>query len=469
MADQRQDDGAVPSNGSRGPTGGARLLAVAGLAVLVVLSGTLLDRAGSSPPPPTPPGSRVASGAWFCPHGGGSGWTGWIAVANPGRSPVRVRTTTFGAQGVVLVRSFTLPPSREAYRQIPVTDPGASTEVEYVGGWVAAGAVVRSSGSGADVAAERCVAGRNRGWFLPDETTAADEKAAIVVMNPYGVPAEFNVVIRTDLPRTVRPGPLTPVVLDPFTATSIPVAPWALEGPNEHTVTVQIVPEVGKVIAGSLVSSPRGVRSEVGIAAGAARWVLPAAGYGSPVRLELLNVGTTRARLTVEASGSKGSTTIPDATGADLDPGEARTFDVGEVADAGILVDAGKASVAVALRMAGPNGGEATIAGWPNPARRWAVPPTLPPTGGTAQLALQNPTGADATVRILWIGPDGPKGTGTTSVSVPAGRTIVVDVPDADVPLFALVTAVKGSIVVGETSRSIGSSAFAATVGIPLP
>ena len=220
MADEpRAEEGAL-SNGAEGPTGGARLLAVAGLSVLVVLSGTLLNRAGSSPSPQTPPGSRVASGAWFCPHGGGSGWTGWIAVANPGRSPVRIRTTTYGAQGVALVRSFTLPPSHEAYREVPVTDPAASTEVEYVGGWVAAGAVVRSSGSDADVAAERCVAGRNRGWFLPDETTAADEKASIVVMNPYAAPAEFNVVIRTDLPRTVRPGPLTPVVLEPFTATS---------------------------------------------------------------------------------------------------------------------------------------------------------------------------------------------------------------------------------------------------------
>jgi hypothetical protein len=464
------EDTATPDgrDGGQGPTQAARLLAVAALAVLVVLSGTLLTRAGSSPPRAAPAGSRVASGAWFCPHGGGQGFTGWISIANPGSASVRVRTTTFGANGPILVRNFMLAPSHESYRQIPVADPGASTEVEYFGGWVAAGSVIRSSGPDADVAASRCVGGRNRGWFLPDETTAADEKASIVVMNPYGAPAEFNVVIRTNLPRTVRPGPLSPVVLEPYRATAIPVNPWALEGANEDTVTVQIVPEVGGVIAGSLVSSPRGLRSEAGLADGASRWALPAVDYGAPVRIVVQNAGRDTATLSVEASGSGGPRVVPDASGSTLEPGAVRTFGVGEVADAGILLDAGRSDVLAAMRMTGPGGGEATIVGWPAPERRWAVPPTLPVTGGTAQLALQNPTAYGASVRIEWIGPDGPVRSGPSAVQVPAGRTIAVASPNADVPLFALVTTVRGSIVAGGTSRSIGSSAFAASVGVPL-
>src|SRR5205823_4648925 len=150
---------------------------------------------------------------------------------------------------------------------------------EYFGGWVAAGAVLRSGGNAPDVAAERCVDGVNRAWLLPDETATADQRASLIVMNPYPTPAEFDVVIRTGEPRTVRPGELTPAVLAPHTAVSIDVNRWALQRPNEETVGVQVSSVVGRVIAGSVVVSAKGVRAEAGIAAAAERSVIPAAGY----------------------------------------------------------------------------------------------------------------------------------------------------------------------------------------------
>ena len=460
--------GSKPPSGP-GPSTGVRLMAIAGLSALVLLSGTLLTRAGTSPPPPAPLGASVATGAWFCPHGGGPGWTGWIAIANPGPSPVRVRATTFGHAGVTIVHSFTVGASREVYRAVPVVDPASSTEVEYFGGWVAAGAVIRSSGASEDVAAERCVAGLRGSWSLPDATTATGEQASIVVVNPYASPAEFDVVIRTNAPRTIRPGALTPVVLKPRTATSVAVNPWALEGPNEDTVTVQIVPLVGGVIAGSLVVSPDGVRAEAGVPAASTRWILPAAGYAAPARLEVLNAGPARAVLTVVAQGSGGANTIPDATGVPIAAGTARTFDVGAVPDAGILVDSGKEPVVVALRVAGPNGGLAVLTGWTGPAERWIVPPALPSTGGTARVTLQNPGTAAATVRIEWIGPSGIVRSASTTVRIAPGRTVAVTAPQSAVPLFALVTATDGSIVAGETAQALASSGFAATSGIPVP
>ncbi len=447
---------------------GARAAAAAALAVLVVLSGTLLGRAGSSPAPRAAPGAHVASGAWFCPHGGGAGWKGWLAVVNPGPSPVRVRATTFGSTTGAVAQTFTVLPRREVYREVAVADPAASTEVEYFGGWVAAGTIVRSDGSNADVAAERCVDGLSGQWLMPDETTAPDEHASVIVMNPYATLAEFDVTIRTNL-RSLHPGILTPAVLQPHTSTAIAVETWARAGPSEDAVTVQVQSVVGRVVAGSMVSSPAGIRAEAGIPSPAERWVIPAAGYGDTARLEVVNPGRSRAGMTVVAEGPSGPNTVPGASGTSIGPGGARTFDVGSVSDAGVHVDAGKGRIAAGFRLSGPNGGAAAVVGWSQVGASWAVPPTLPVTGGTARLVLQNPGRAAATVRVEWISPDGPVAGGPAAIHVAPGHTVTVQMPASQVPLFALVTAVSGSIVPGETSQSLGSVAFAATTGVPLP
>ena len=466
--------GADPGTGGAGRPGGARpgtmtpgarAGAVVALSVLVVLSGTLLGRAGTKPAPTGPAGPLVYSGATFCPHGGGAGWKGWLAVANPDSTPVTVRTTTFAGTAVRLVRSFTLGPKRETYREIPVSDPSSATEVEYFGGPVAAGTILRSTGPNADVAAERCVDAAGSSSFLPDQTTAADEHTSAIVMNPFATPAEFDVIIRTNQ-RTVRPGPLTPAVLKPYSAVAIPIDPWAREGAGETAVTVEIASVVGRVIAGSLVGSPRGVRAEAGLPIASRGAVIAAAGYhgGS---LEVLNPGDRRASLTIVAEGPSGPSAIPAENGGSVvAPGSARSFDLGDQSDAGIHVDAGGGRIAAALRLSGPNGGEAAITGSFELGDRWAVPPTLPSTGGTARLALENPFGRQASVRIEWIGPSGPVGGRPTIAQIGPNRTVTVDMPESKVPLFALVTSLKGAVFPAETSSSLAGTAFAATSGV---
>ncbi len=448
-------------------TAGARAGAVAALSVLVVLSGTLLGRAGTKPPPAGPAGQGVYSGAAFCPHGGGADWKGWLAVVNPTSRPVSVRTTTFAGTAVRLTRTFTLAPKHEVYREIPVSDPSSATEVEYFGGPVAAGAIVRSSGTNADVEAERCIDTVGADSYLPDETTAADEHTSAIVMNPFATPAEFNVVIRTNQ-RAVRPGPLTPAVLRPNSAIAIPIDPWAREGAGETAVTVQIQSVIGRVVAGSLVVSPRGVRAEAGLPVASGGAIIPASGYhgGS---LEVLNPGDRRASMTIVAEGPSGPRAIPaGSAGPIVGPGSARSFDLGDQTDAGIHVDAGSGRVAAMLKLSGPNGGEATLSGWFELGARWAVPPTLPPTGGTARLALENPDPTAATVSIQWISPAGPVKGGPKIAHVGPNRTVTIDMPRSDVPLFALVTSLKGSILPAETSDSLAGTAFAATSGIPI-
>jgi hypothetical protein len=257
-------------------------------------------------------------------------------------------------------------------------------------------------------------------------------------------------------------------VLKPYSAVAIPIDPWAREGAGETAVTVQIQSVIGRVVAGSLVVSPRGVRAEAGLPVASGGAVIPAAGYrgGS---LEVLNPGGRRASMTIVAEGPSGPKAIPAGSGGSVvGPGMARSFDLGDQTDAGIHVDAGGGRVAAVLRLSGPNGGEATVSGWFENGSRWAVPPTLPSTGGTARLALENPNARSATVRIVWISPSGPVRGGTKIAHIGPNRTVTVDMPKADVPLFALVTSTQGSVFPAETSESLAGTAFAATSGVRL-
>ena len=56
------------------------------------------------------------------------------------------------------------------------------------------------------------------------------------------------------------------------------------------------------------------------------------------------------------ADGAKGQNTIPAATGVDVVAGAARTFQIADVADAGLEVTSAPGPVAAILRVPGPNG-----------------------------------------------------------------------------------------------------------------
>src|SRR5439155_11041577 len=105
-----------------------RAVAVLALCAAVVASGFALDRVGTRPAGAAPPGPY--SGAWFCPHGGGPSWHGWLAVTNPGLTPARVRVTSYGAGGRAGSQTFVVGPSSQAYRPIDASEPGATTQVE---------------------------------------------------------------------------------------------------------------------------------------------------------------------------------------------------------------------------------------------------------------------------------------------------------------------------------------------------
>src|SRR5262245_16744284 len=236
---------------------GRRLVAVAAVAALVAVSGWHLTQVGARASEVSVAGPPT--GAWFCPHGGGEGRQAWIVVANPGTSPSRVRVTSFASSGASKESTFTVGPSRQVFREVPAKSTEAATEVEFFGGWVAVTAVVETK-AGA-IAAERCVDAPQRTWLIPDASTGPEESAYLVVMNPFDVNAEFDVVFRTE-DRQIQPGPLSPDVLRPGRSIAIRVNAFALAGPRERTVTAEVRPIMGRVVAGGVGTQGDALRAE---------------------------------------------------------------------------------------------------------------------------------------------------------------------------------------------------------------
>jgi hypothetical protein len=441
---------------------GLALVAVAGPAV--ALERVVGPREAASGAP-----EGTASGAWFCPHGGGDGWKGWVVITNPGTAPVGVRLTSYGQNGVQSVATLSIGPERQVYRQVAADHPASATQVEYFRGWVGASAVLRAGGPSAPVAAARCAGGPARAWYLLDQSTGREESSFVTVMNPFAEEASFDVVITTER-RDVRPKPLSPFVLRAHHSVAIRVNDHVLKGPGERTVAVLVLPRIGRVVAGGLVISDEGIRAEGAVSFPRARAIVPAAAYSGPGELLVMNPSAAPADLLAVSEGPTAQRPVGGPGGISLAPGGVRTLEVEELPDAGVAVVATEgAAVAAAMRLTA-KGDLATIAGAARGSRSWLVLPTLPPSGGQSFLALEN-SGRDparATIRLL--GPNGPVAARLASISVPAGRTVTVSIPTTieETPLSAIVTVAGGTLVASGASYSRAGSGYAATLGIPM-
>ena len=128
----------------------------------LVLVGRVAVRAVSLRPT-RPEGARAAprrlgpSGLWLCPHGGGPGRRPPCTSRIPARPRSSARLTAPGRGASASVRG-----RRRARRvarsgvEAPRSRAGASRYVEYFGGWVAAGWVVRGAEGEAGIGAEPC-------------------------------------------------------------------------------------------------------------------------------------------------------------------------------------------------------------------------------------------------------------------------------------------------------------------------
>lgn len=442
-------------------------IVAAALAVAVGASAWLIDsRVGPRAQAAGSPQGFV-TGAWFCPHGGSTGWRAWIVVANPGDEPVAVRVTSFTASGPGDSASFSVGAGRQVYREVAATDPSASTEVEYFGGIVGASAVIQAGPTGG-VAAEGCSIGPHRDWLLPDERTSVGETAYVVVMNPFAQDASFDVVIRSE-DREVRPTALTPFALGPRASVGIRVNDYALLAEGEDTVAVEVVPRSGRVIAGGTVSTATGLRAEMGLDSASGEWIVPAAGYQGSTEIVAMDLGLSTAEMSVDSQSATASRLVSGPVGLSVPAGGVATFQVDGLPDAGALVrSTNGVPVALALRLTGENGDVATLFGAPEAAASWLAMATVPPNGGTQSLVLENPGPTDSIVTFTLIG--AAAAPPLAPVTVPAGRTIQVALGPAvgKRGVSVLVRSQAGGIVVASMSSSAGGTGYAVTLAIPI-
>ena len=447
-----------------------RVVLILALVAVVAVSGFLLDRKGPRAAV-VGPIENTQTGAWFCPHGGTGGARGWVVLTNPGQRDVEARVTTFGKNGVRARSSLSVPAGHQVYREVPATEPGASTQVEYFGGWVGAAAVVQGgTKSKPGLAGERCAPASRRTWFLPDQPTGRDETAYAVIMNPFSTPAQFNVVIRTEQ-RTINPSSLTPFVLPPRSSVGIDLTKYALESPGQTTVATQVIQQIGRVVAGSFALTPGSLRAELGLPALELRWIVPATDKAESAEVPMMNPGSTRTDVTVIRQGSTVQEVLSGEDGLSLAPGFVSTFKAERISGAGLLVEStNRGRIATAAVLTGPGADTATIDGTNAPARAWLVLPTLPAEGGQGVLILQNPGRRPVDVSIRLIGANGGlELPGAGLRTIPAGRTVVVPLQTASgVAVSAIVVAKRGTFVAAGASYVGDGAGYAATLGVPM-
>lgn len=448
-----------------------RLIGVAALAALVGGTGFALQHAAG--PRGAPPGSAEPSrsGAWFCPHGGGDGWRGWVAITNPNAHPVQVRLTTFADHGGRAGSTFEVPGMRQVYRAVPADGPSAATEVEYFDGWVGAAAVLEPDSPGGRIAAERCVSGPHQTWFVADAETGRGTTSYLVVMNPFSQDAAFDVTLQTDKRSAIGPGPLTPYVVPRGRSAALRLNDFLLEGPDEHVLAVQVRVKIGRVVAGGLTISADGVRAEAAAPSPVARWVVPAGRDAGSSTLDIFNPTTRRADLSIVVQGDSRQRLVSGVEGLSIGPGEASSFDPGASAGLGVVVEStNQVPIVVARREVGEQGDPASMGGATGGAGRWLVMPGLPPSGGRGLLLLENPGRTAVHVSLGFIGRTGPPRVASVgSLTVPAGRMVVVDLSAATgaKPITVVVATRGGTIVAASASYSRGGG-YGATLGEPM-
>jgi uncharacterized protein DUF5719 len=448
---------------------GQGLLAVA-LAVVAAAMLAALDRAGARDPAGASAG-QAPSGAWLCPHGGGQGWSVAVFLANPGDEPVTARVTELGGQPPPSApQALEVPPGTSVRVDVAPADPGASTFVEYFGGWIGAGWVTMSSADGEGVAAEPCAAEAARRWLLPDATTQLGEDASVVIANPFDVAAVLDVAIFTADRAPIRDSEWTDLTVPPRRSIALRLNE-KVEG--EPAVGVELRVSVGRVAAASLgVTDATKVRSTLGSTRTATGAVFPVA-QGSG-QTELLVLSTADESLLF---GATSLTADPPAPAGGLieqqhGPTAVRAYAIPvEAESTGIeAFVVGDARVSGALRALGSGEDRGSTGGAAEAAPAWVLFPAAAGGGTTPAAVLVNATGRDAVVTLETL--DGEDGTTAAPVTVDVPARSAAAVPSgslASAPAAAVLVRSEGAQVVALAASTSAAEAFALSLGVPLP
>jgi hypothetical protein len=462
--------------------GRSQLVAAIVVVAIAVAAGVVLQRGVGRRALAGPASARAPSGAWFCPHGGGSGWHDTLEVANPGEDPVDIRVTRLSGARPASPRTYTVKPGAELLLSEPSESRASSSTIEYFGGWVGAAWVSRAGGDEGGVAAEPCSPTAGSRWLLPDGSTRLAEDATagrppptldswVVVMNPFAADAVLSLVLYTDHDEPVRVGEWTNIVLKPFQSRAFHLNDQRL---GYTTVSTTVESRIGRVVVASLdVSAIGGVRSALGQVAPVPSDAVMPGGFDEG-RTELVIMNPTSSQ--VRATGTVLSRSDPRPLGAPdegrADRESAQTFPLRTEgpSSVNISVPAGTAAV---RRTYGQTSDQAAT-GPGVPARAWVILPAIGgrPSHGGAVIA--NPGARPADIRLSYL----PSGTDPPpepiTMHVPGMRTVAVPAEFVEArPMGAiLAVASDGAFVPVAASYSLGRegvAAYAVSRGVPIP
>jgi len=441
-----------------------RLLGAVLLAAAVVGGGLVLEQRVGVRPLADAPAAAEISGAWFCPHGGGEGWSVWVTVANPGDAPVEVQTLTFGPRAPARA-SRVVDPGTIAYLEVPAEGMASGTQVEFFGGRVAAGMVVARPKGG--IGADACAADASTRWYLPEGTTQRGQQQNLVLMNPFDQEAVLDVVLATG-DETLRHGSLTGVVIPPRRAAGFDLNRFAL---GKRTLAASVIVKLGKVAAaGSGLVEGGGLRLTLGSSRTATEWVLPGAGEDRPT--ELVVMGATDlppAPFRVRSQGLGRQQEVLNE--ASVDPGAALTFEL-RGRDAGLVAEASGPREFVAARrlLWSATVDQASTPGL-RPSPSWVALPPVAATGGDASVLIENPGDELVEVHLRLLTETGfAEVPSLSSLTIGPGRirTIPLAPLVGSDPVAVLVEALRGSVVVAQLTQD-GAFALAPATDMRLP
>ena len=438
--------------------------------VFLVAAMALLDRTGARTPAPVARGS-APSGAWLCPHGGASGLSVQLYLANPGPATVTARITRLGSEPAGAPESYEVAAGSTVRIERATPDRSASTYVEYFGGWIGAGWVASTE---AGVAAEPCAAGAARSWYLSDGTTQLGEETYVVVSNPFAAAAVLDVVLYTAERAPIRDSAWTDLVVPARRSISLHLNAQ-VEG--EQAVAAVLEVSVGRVAAAALgVSDGTKLRSTLG-------WTEPTTGATFPLmqgsgQTELLLLSTAQGSIRFGATVLSGEQPRPAGglTEQEQGPATAHAYaipvDPGPVAIQLFTLE--DAPMVGALRVLGPGEDLGATAGAAAASDSWLVLPATSGGSPSPGAVVVNDGAVDVVATVELLPPPGGTAAAAVTVEVPAHSAAAVP-PElwASEPGAALLIRSDGGAVVAlaasTSGEGRGADAFALSMGVPRP
>jgi hypothetical protein len=439
------------------------------------------------------------SGAWYCPHGGGKGWTGQVAITNPGDTDVTVRVASMSHRGLQPATTLTVRAHSRTEVVVPAGQREASTEIEYFGGWVAAGWVVSAPGTPAGapspgpasptpeptgtgggtgesgspsqpaveegVGADPCANGAGRTWYLPDGSTIQGQEDYVIVMNPFASEASFQVSFVAEARVVAAPGEIT-----------VPGGQSVAIHANkddlgDQTVAAVVTAGIGRVVAASLgIDDAGGVRSDIGVPTLVGDPVIPGAGDAGGTEIPFLNPSKSGITYGVDFLGADGRHLALPHT-QKVGPNASRTETLTATGPGAVsLVASGGAKVAAARRTLGIRGDEGSTTAFA-PAHAWLLTSPATDNSDSTEVALANTGASPVTVTLTGITDAGPLASAPVTVTVPPDSSVPSPAGFLEGTALASVLAVSdgGPFTAVMTATSKTRSAYAVGAGVPIP